>query len=93
MGGQDRPQEAAEPKRIVKSFAGAEEVRVATAADNGFDIMEDITLSSFEALKAKNKNWQPFQPKLPYVWPDPCARTLSINNAAHRGMTRTCAGS
>ncbi len=70
------------PKRIVKSFAGAEEVRVATAADNGFDIMEDITLSSFEALKAKNKNWQPFQPKLPYVWPDPCARTLSINNAA-----------
>ena len=50
------------PKRIVKSFAGAEEVRVATAADNGFDIMEDITLSSFEALKAKNKNWQPFQP-------------------------------
>lgn len=68
------------PKRIIKSFAGAEEVRVATAADNGFDIMEDITLSSFEALKAKNNNWKPFQDTLPYVWPDPCARTLSINN-------------
>ena len=70
------------PKKIINSFAGTEEVRVATAADNGFDIMQDITLSSFEALKAKNKNWQPFQPELPYVWPDPCARTLSINNAA-----------
>ena len=70
------------PKRIIKSFAGTEEVRVATGADNGFDIMEDITLSSFQALTARNKNWKAWQGQLPYTFPDPCARTLSINNGA-----------
>jgi len=71
-----------QPKKIIYSFAGTEEVRVATGADNGFDGLQDITLSSYEALKAKNKNWNAFQKAMPLVWADPCARTLSINNGA-----------
>jgi peptide/nickel transport system substrate-binding protein len=69
------------PKRVIHSFVGAEEVRVATAADNGFDIVEDITLSSYEALLSRNENWKAFQAEMPYVFPDPCARTLTVNNA------------
>ncbi|MHB0875165.1 MAG: ABC transporter substrate-binding protein [Anaerolineae bacterium] len=69
------------PKKVIYSYAGTEEVRVATAADNGFDGLQDITLSSYEALLARNTNWEAFRPELPYVWPDPCARTLSINCA------------
>ncbi len=68
------------PKRVIHSFVGAEEVRVATGADNGFDVMEDITLSSFEALIGRNDKWEAFQKELPYVYPDPCARTLTLNN-------------
>ncbi|NLD73986.1 MAG: hypothetical protein GX649_14890, partial [Chloroflexi bacterium] len=69
------------PKKIVFSFVGPEEIRVATAIDDGFDALEDITLSSFEALLGGNPNWIAFEPELPYVWPDPCARTLSLNNS------------
>ena len=69
------------PKKVVFTFVGPEEIRVATAIDNGFDGLEDITLSSFEALIGGNPNWIAFLPEMPYVWPDPCARTLSLNNA------------
>jgi peptide/nickel transport system substrate-binding protein len=70
-----------EPKRIIHAYVGTEEVRVATGIDNGFDCVQDITLSSFQTLVARNKNWQSFQPKMPYVWPDPCSRSLSVNHA------------
>ncbi len=69
------------PKKVIYSFAGTEEVRIATGIDNGFDGLQDITLSSFQALIAGNPNWEPFQEDLPYVWPDPCARSLSLNCA------------
>lgn len=69
------------PKKVIYSFAGTEEVRVATAINDGFDGLQDITLSSYEALIARNPNWKAFQPEMPYVWPDPCARSLSLNNA------------
>ena len=70
-----------EPKKIIYSFVGPEEIRVATGIDNGFDSMQDITLGSFEALSAQNPAWIAFQEEMPYVWPDPCARSLSLNNA------------
>jgi len=69
------------PKKIVLTYLGTEEVRVATAIDNGLDGLEDITLSSFEALLAGNANWRAFHAELPYTWPDPCARSLSLNSA------------
>ena len=70
-----------EPKRVIYSYAGTEEVRTATAIDDGFDALQDITLSSYEALLGGNDKWIAFQKDLPYVWPDPCARSLSLNNA------------
>ena len=71
-----------EPKKIIYTYGGTEEVRVGIAANNGLDGLQDITLDSFLALTARNKNWQAFRPQLPYVWQDPCARTLSINCGA-----------
>jgi len=68
------------PKKVIYSYAGTEEVRVATGIDNGFDGLQDITLSSFEALEAGNPNWKAFRDELPYVWPDPCARSISLNS-------------
>jgi peptide/nickel transport system substrate-binding protein len=70
-----------EPLKVIFSYAGTEEVRTATAIDNGFDSLQDITLSSYQALTAQNQNWIPFQKDAPYVWPDPCARTLSLNDS------------
>ncbi|MBM3261962.1 MAG: ABC transporter substrate-binding protein [candidate division Zixibacteria bacterium] len=70
-----------EPKKIIIAFAGTEEIRLATGIDNDFDTMDDITLGAFEALTTRNPAWIAFQKEKPYVWPDPCARNLSINNA------------
>jgi peptide/nickel transport system substrate-binding protein len=71
-----------EPKKVIFSYVGTEEVRTATAIDNGFDALQDMTLGAFEALVAQNTSWIPFQKELPFVWPDPCARSLSVNNLA-----------
>lgn len=70
-----------EPKKIIIAFAGTEEIRLATGIDGDFDTMDDITLGSFDALTARNPAWIAFQKEKPYVWPDPCARNLSVNNA------------
>jgi peptide/nickel transport system substrate-binding protein len=71
-----------EPKKIIISYAGTQEIRLAIGIDNGMDTMDDITLGSFEALKKRNPAWIAFQKEMPYIWPDPCARSLSVNNAA-----------
>ena len=35
-----------EPKKIIYAYAGTEEVRAATGVDNGFDGLQDITVSA-----------------------------------------------
>lgn len=69
-----------EPKKIVMSYGGTQEVRLAVGIDNGFDTMDDITLGSFQALRSRNSSWRAFRDEMPFVWPDPCARSLSVNN-------------
>lgn len=70
-----------EPRKIIIAYAGTEEIRLATGIDGDFDTMDDITLGSFQALKTRNPAWIAFRKEMPYVWPDPCARSLSVNNA------------
>ena len=71
-----------EPRKVIISYGGTEEIRLATGIDGDFDTMDDITLGSFQALVARNPAWIAFQKTMPFVWPDPCARSLSVNNAA-----------
>lgn len=70
-----------QPKEIIFSYVGTEEVRAQTAIQNGFDSMQDITLGAYQAIIAQNNKWQAFYPDKPYAWPDPCARILSLNSA------------
>lgn len=70
-----------EPKKIIYSYVGTEEVRTQTGIENGFDTMQDMTLGAFEAMAAQNDKWEAFYPDKPYAWLDPCARILAINSA------------
>ena len=70
-----------EPKKIIVSYGGTQEIRLAIGIDGGFDTMDDITLGSFQALADRNPAWIAFQKGMPFIWPDPCARSLSLNNA------------
>jgi peptide/nickel transport system substrate-binding protein len=69
-----------EPKKIIFTYTGTEEVRTQTAIENGFDTLQDITPGALEALLAQNDKWQAWYPELPYAAPDPCARILAINS-------------
>lgn len=69
-----------EPKKVVYSYVGTEEVRTQTAINNGFDSMQDITPGALEAIVAQNPNWEAWYKEKPYSAPDPCARILSINS-------------
>lgn len=70
-----------EPKKIIMTYGGTQEIRLAIGIDDGFDTMDDITLGSFQALVKRNPSWIAFQADMPYIWPDPCARSLTLNNA------------
>ena len=69
-----------EPKKVIFSYVGTEEVRTQTAIDNGFDSMQDITLGAYEAILGQNNKWVAFFPNKPYSWLDPCARIISFNS-------------
>jgi peptide/nickel transport system substrate-binding protein len=69
------------PKKVIISYGGTQEIRLATGIDNGFDTMDDITLGSYQALTKRNPAWISFQSEAPFIWPDPCARSLSLNNS------------
>lgn len=70
-----------EPKKVVYSYVGTEEVRTQTAINNGFDSMQDITPGALEAIVAQNPKWEAWYKEKPYSAPDPCARIISINSA------------
>ncbi len=70
-----------EPKKVVYSYVGTEEVRTQTAIDNGFDSMQDITVGALEAILAQNPKWEAWYKQKPYAVPDPCARIISLNSA------------
>lgn len=69
-----------EPKKLVYSYVGTEEVRTQTAIDNGFDSMQDITVGALQAMLAQNPKWQAWYDQKPFAVADPCARILSFNS-------------
>ncbi len=69
-----------EPKKVVMSYGGTPEVRLAMGIDNGFDVVDDITVGSFQALRARNPAWHAFREEMPFIWLGCCARSLSLNN-------------
>jgi len=70
-----------QPKKVVYSYVGTEEVRTQTAIDNGFDSMQDITPGALQAITAQNPSWQAWFKAKPFAAPDPCARIISFNSA------------
>lgn len=70
-----------EPKEVIFSYVGTEEVRAQTAIENGFDSMQDITLGAYQAILGQNNKWEAFFPDKPYSWLDPCARIITLNSA------------
>ncbi len=70
-----------EPELVIISYVGTEEVRTATAIDNGFDVMEDITYGAWQAIQNQNPAWEAYYDDFPYAVPDPCARLIGINHA------------
>lgn len=70
-----------EPKKLVYSYVGTEEVRTQSAINNDFDSMQDITVGALEAILAQNPEWAAFHDGKPFAVADPCARILAINSA------------
>ena len=74
-------QKLPEAKRVIFSYVGTAEVRIATAMEDGFDAMQDVTAGAFNSLVEKNPSWIAWHDGLPLAWPDPCVRVLMINCA------------
>ncbi|MBI5670320.1 MAG: ABC transporter substrate-binding protein [Chloroflexi bacterium] len=70
-----------EPLRLIWVITGAEENKALLMSDGQLDSAMDMTLGAFEAVQAQNPNVIAWYDDLPYAWPDPCARQLSLNNA------------
>lgn len=70
-----------EPLRLIWVITGAEENKALLMSDGQLDSAMDMTLGAFEAVQAQNPNVIAWYGDLPYAWPDPCARQLSLNNA------------
>ncbi|HYN88830.1 MAG TPA: ABC transporter substrate-binding protein, partial [Ardenticatenaceae bacterium] len=69
------------PKKLIWTWAGPEETRAALMADGQLDSLMDITGGAFLALQERNPNVAAYFNELPYAWvPDPCSRTLELNN-------------
>jgi len=69
------------PKKLVWTSSANDDVKVERMANNDLDVLNDISLGSFQALQAKNPNVISWYKGAPYSWPDPCPRPLDINNA------------
>jgi peptide/nickel transport system substrate-binding protein len=69
------------PKTLIWIWGGPEEARAALMADNKLDSLMDITIGTFEAMKAKNPKVIAWLEEKPYVTLDPCSRTFMFNTA------------
>ncbi len=74
-GFQDLP----EPKRLVWLESGGEESRAQLMAANQLDAAQNVSVGTFEAIRAQNPNVIAWHEDFPYAAADPCARQLEIN--------------
>ncbi|MEM9780022.1 MAG: ABC transporter substrate-binding protein, partial [Pseudomonadota bacterium] len=74
-GFQDLP----EPLRVIFLESGGEESRAQLMLTNQMDAAQNVTVGTFEAIKAQNPNVIAWHADYPYASSDPCARQLEIN--------------
>ncbi|MDX8350765.1 ABC transporter substrate-binding protein [Cognatiyoonia sp. IB215182] len=67
------------PERVVFLESGGEESRAQLMASNQLDAAQNVTIGTFEAIQAQNRNVIAWYADYPYAAADPCARQLEIN--------------
>ena len=67
------------PQRLIWLETGGEESRAQLMAANEIDVSHNVTIGTFEAVKAQNPNVIAWHSDYPFSWPDPCARQMEIN--------------
>jgi len=68
-----------EPQRVVFLESGGEESRAQLMATNQMDAWQNLSVGTFEAIKAQNPAAMAWYADYPYAVADPCARQLEIN--------------
>ncbi|WP_305985156.1 ABC transporter substrate-binding protein [Roseibium sp. MMSF_3544] len=74
-GFQDLP----EPQRVVFLESGGEESRAQLMATNQLDAAQNVSVGTFEAIKAQNQAVMTWHDGYPYAAADPCPRQMEIN--------------
>jgi peptide/nickel transport system substrate-binding protein len=69
-----------EPLRLEFIITGAEESKALLMADSQLDSAMDMSLGALEAVLAQNPNVIAWFDDLPFAWPDPCPRQISVNH-------------
>lgn len=67
------------PQRVIFLESGGEESRAQLIASNQLDAAQNVTIGTFEAVKAQNPKVIAWYDDYPYAAADPCARQLEIN--------------
>lgn len=67
------------PQRVIFLESGGEESRAQLIASNQLDAAQNVTIGTFEAVKAQNPNVIAWYDDYPFAAADPCARQLEIN--------------
>ncbi|MEM6324413.1 MAG: ABC transporter substrate-binding protein [Pseudomonadota bacterium] len=67
------------PRRLIWLETGGEESRAQLLAANQLDVAHNVTIGTFEAVKAQNPNVIAWYDDYPFAWPDPCSRQMEIN--------------
>ncbi|MEM7489097.1 MAG: ABC transporter substrate-binding protein [Pseudomonadota bacterium] len=67
------------PARVVFLETGGEESRAQLIASNELDAAQNVSVGTFEAIRAQNPAIIAWYPDYPYAASDPCARQLEIN--------------
>ena len=67
------------PQRVIFLETGGEESRAQLIASNEMDAAQNVSVGTFEAIRAQNPAIIAWYPDYPYAASDPCARQLEIN--------------
>lgn len=68
-----------EPERVIFLESGGEESRAQLMATNQLDAAQNVSVGTFEAIRAQNPAIIAWHEGYPYAAADPCARQLEIN--------------
>ncbi|MEM8788051.1 MAG: ABC transporter substrate-binding protein [Pseudomonadota bacterium] len=68
-----------EPRRVIFLESGGAESRAQLIATNQMDAAQNVSVGTFEAIRAQNPNVIAWYDDYPYASSDPCARQLEIN--------------